>query len=280
MSVWYCIPSKRSISEIAPILQSWREQGYKIALWRDWNDERVPDAMADLVRPGKYPGYARAVNLLVAEVLDIYSDAEWLVTGGDDVQPGLNHAAQQIAQQCGDHFYKVNSTNRDRVAYEWSTFGVMQPTGDRWGEHRNTHTFTPRAGGIPALQMCSQCGRMEDNAIHSLGAYIDRVCGSPWMGREFCQRVNQGNGPLWPEYYHMGVDQELQAVATRLGVFWQRPDLIHLHKHWGRGVGDAKGSAANMPEFLARANSKEEWDKYKALFRAREEAGFPGSEPL
>ncbi len=101
------------------------------------------------------------------------------------------------------------------------------------------------------------------------------------MGREFCLRVNQGNGPLWPEYFHMGCDEELQAVATKLGVFWQRPDLIHLHKHWGRArEGERLAPRERMPKFLEKANSAEEWNKYKKLFAERQAAGFPGSEPL
>lgn len=304
MSVWFAIPSKRAVSEMLPTLTSWREQGYKIALWRDWNDERIPDGVADLVRPGEYPGYAKAVNALVLEVLDIDPACEWVATGGDDVQPDMNHTAQQIARQCTDYFesisrmkdaYKVAELPMDAAAYQkantfildgkslpyprpshtGATFGVMQATGDRWGHDRNTHTPQLTKDG-----RCSQCGHPKDHYRHMMGAYIDRVAGSPWMGREFCLRANHGKGPLWPGYYHMGCDEELQAVATRLGVFWQRPDLIHLHQHWGRGVGDAMGLTANMPDFLKRANSREEWAKYKELFLEREAAGFPGSEPL
>lgn len=128
-------------------------------------------------------------------------------------------------------------------------FGVMQPTGDRWGDAQ--------------------------------GAYIDRVAGSPWIGREFARRMYGGSGPYWPEYFHMGVDEELQAVATKLGVFWQRPDLTHYHAHWGRPrPGERMGQVDRMPAFLAEANSPEHWRKYKALFSKRQAAGFPGHEPI
>jgi hypothetical protein len=193
----------------------------------------------------------------------------------------MNHTAEEIAAQCRAHFGKLHYGNESHHAAEagpLATFGVMQCVGDRWGEHRNTHTFTPR---FDRKELCSQCGQVKDAARHMVGAYIDRVAGSPWIGREFALRVNQGKGPLWPEYFHMGCDEELQAVATRLGVFWQRPDLIHLHKHWGRAApGEAMGHQSNMPDFLKRANSAEEWNKYKALFAEREANGFPGSEPL
>src|SRR5216683_3069212 len=179
MSVYLCIPSARMASEVDSTLAIWRERGYRIALWRDTPDDAP---ICDLLLTGKYPGYALAVNALAAEVLSHDAQCEWIVTGGDDTEPDPNHSPEQIAAQCRDHF--------------GSTFGVMQPTGDRWGDSKS--------------------------------AYIDRVAGSPWLGREFCQRVNGGNGPLWHEYFHMGVDEELQAVAERLGVFWSRRDLTHL----------------------------------------------------
>lgn len=265
MSVWFCIPSKRPVEELLPVLGLWAKQGYRLALWRDTGDEidcadlPTTDGPSVILTSSHYPGYAAAVNAIVSEVIKRDPQGEWLVTGGDDVEPDANNTAEQIADSLNQHFA--------------SSWGVMQPTGDRWGDHRNTHTFTARPG--PQKQMCSQCGRMQDNLIHSIGAYIDRVAGSPWMGREWCLRANQGRGPLWPEYFHSGVDEELQHVATGLGVFWQRRDLIHLHQHWGRNPSVQN----NMPEFLKRANSAEEWYAYKKIFESRKAAGFPGSEP-
>jgi hypothetical protein len=150
------------------------------------------------------------------------------------MEPDPNVSPEEIAAQCEARFGSKGHP----------TFGVMQPTGDRWGDHQG-------------------------------GAYADRVAGSPWIGRRFCLTVNGGNGPLWWEYFHMGVDEELQAIATRLGVFWQRPDLSHFHRHWGRD----DGNRAKMPAFLTRANSPQEWAKYKQIFRDRQAAGFPGHQP-
>jgi hypothetical protein len=278
-SAWLCIPSARPPAERDPILKLWRDRGYKIALQCDGSLDLYENEYGDVVFQRTYQGYAEAVNYLSKAVLETTPEAQWIVCAGDDTEPDRNHTAEEIAAQCTAHFRKLHYGNESHHAPEvgpLATFGVMQPTGDRWGEHRNTHTFTPRAGGRPEIQLCSQCGRVKDNSIHMVGAYIDRVAGSPWIGREFALRANQGRGPLWPEYFHMGCDEELQTVATRLGVFWQRPDLIHLHNHWGREA----GNAANMPAFLKRANSAEEWNKYKALFAERQAAGFPGSEPL
>lgn len=152
----------------------------------------------------------------------------------------------------GDDTFPDPSKSAQEIAGECrdhfsGTFGCMQPTGDRWGD-RN-------------------------------GAYIDRVAGSPWLGREFCRRVNGGNGPLWPDYWHMGGDEELRAVAVKLGVYWERRDLTHYHDHWGRPrAGETMGQMSRMPEFLKEANSPEHWRDYKALFTKRLMTGFPGHE--
>jgi hypothetical protein len=267
MSVWLVMPSKRPPEERDPILKLWKERGYKVALWLDGPPFIVNQLLINYWNGATiYHGYAQAVNQLALEVLDQDPDAQWIVAAGDDTEPDANHSAEEIAAQCSKHFAELHagpdaapgvdlSVKSIRAALNgvaMATFGCMQPTADRWGDHH-----------------------------YGKGAYIDRVAGSPWLGREFCLRVNQGNGPLWPEYFHMFADQELQAVATRLGVFWQRPDLTHMHKHWGRArEGERMAPRSRMPQFLERANSAEEWEKGKRLFADRQAAGFPGSEPL
>lgn len=295
MSVWLAIPSKRPVEQVAPVLQLWRDRGYKIALFRDWADDpigvqagygekRVDAPIVELV-DRKYPGYAVAVNLLIGHVLEVDPEAEWIVTGGDDIEPEPNKTAKEIEWECKGHFFKENVLSEYRLG-KWhgrdhgpvmETFGVMQPTGDRWGEHRGTHKWEPWPDHP---ERCIRCGQGEDSPPHAHGAYADRVCGSPWLGREFCARMYGGKGPYWPEYTHMGVDEELQAVALKLGVLWQRPDLTHYHRHWGRAQeGHQYAEAGSMPEFLKAANSVAEWDRYKRIFNARRAAGFPGSEP-
>lgn len=274
MSVWLCIPSKRPPEEAEQVFRVWRERGYKIALWRD-EYESAFDSYIQVI--GAYPGYARAVNDLALRCLRAQPDCDWIVAAGDDTLPDPNKSADEIARECSEHFldrawpkcwhWPAGKTLEEAIADGsahqekqrlWSaanadtyrTFGVMQPTGDRdFGDAQ--------------------------------GPYIDRVAGSPWLGREFCLRINQGNGPLWPGYFHMGVDEELQALAIKCGVFWQRPDLTHFHQHWGRPrPGERMGQASRRPAFLDRANSAKEWIAYKKLLKERQEAGFPGSEPL
>jgi hypothetical protein len=230
MSVWFAIPSKRSPYEAEPVLKLWRELGYKIALLTDDQETRNVHLQIVSVR---YEGYSKSVNCLVERILGGDPEASWIVSGGDDVEPDTCHTAEEIASQCAGHFA--------------GTFGVMQPTGDRWAD-----------------------------------GSIDRICGSPWMGRDFCRRMNGGNGPFWPEYWHMFPDEEMQEVAKLLGILWQRRDLVHRHNHFcrvGEAVDWAKGRA-NMPAFLQEANSAAHWQKYKDLFQSRKNAGFPGHEPV
>lgn len=251
-SVWLTIPSARPDAGTVPL---WRERGYKIALWRDLElgaEARVDNNGADgIIVSAPYPGYAKAVNLLVKLAL-CDPKASWCVLGGDDTEPDPSHSPEEIARQCEEHFAAafycadpihpaLEGLSLERIA----TFGVMQPTGDRWAD-----------------------------------GSIDRICGSPWLGREFCQRVNQGRGPLWPDYSHMFEDAELQDVASKLGVLWQRRDLTHLHHHFVRTADGGVNWGAPPPDFLREANSPEHWKKFQALYQSRRSAGFPGHEPL
>lgn len=250
MSVWYAIPSARPMAEAEPVLVKWIERGYKVILWRDPPSDLMPEIdwarrLGMTINWGVYPGYARAVNWLCKSILERDPEAEWIVTGGDDVEPDPNKTANEIGAECKWHFHKL-WTHPDWQTDPQSTFGVMQPTGDPWRDVQ--------------------------------GKIIDRIAGSPWMGREFCRRMNGGQGPLWPEYTHCFEDEELQLVAQKLGVFWQRPDLTHLHHHWQR-VDDSKHTG-KVPAHLIEAHSRAHWDKFKALFEQRRAAGFPGHEPI
>lgn len=260
-SVWVCIPSARPPAEVKVWAKAWIERGYKIALWRDEPPSTFP---VDLVlHSSEYPGYAKVVNHLVAQVRALdstASTAEWFVIGGDDVFPDPNHTAEEIARECREHFLEARSEELGMVTAqrreEFATFGVMQPTGDRWGENPNH----------PREDMRS--------------AYIDRVAGSAWLGREFCKRVNQGNGPLWPEYKHMFVDEELRHVAVKLGIYWERRDLTHLHQHAGRRRDyDVTMIPEHLKKWTTGAEGQKHWNESEAIFFKRRAAGFPGSEP-
>lgn len=233
MNVWMCAPSKRPPAEAQPILDLWRARGYKLAIWRDTGDEPVA---CDMLIRGDYPGHYDCANRIVRAVFEHDSSCDWVACCSDDTEPDATHTPRTIAEQCSAHFEMLART-----------FGVMQPTGDRF------------AGGS-----------------------IDRICGSPWIGREFARRMYQGRGAFFPEYWHMFGDEELQQVALKLGVLWQRRDLVHFHRHFMREHGriDSGAVRVTVPSHLIEANSREHWDKYKALFLARKAAGFPGSEPI
>ena len=82
---------------------------------------------------------------------------------------------------------------------------------------------------------------------------------------------------MWGEYWHLFADEELQEVATRLGVFWQRRDLIHFHAHALRKDIPTQN---DWPDFLKPINTPESWNTHKAIFDKRKAAGFPGSDPI
>jgi hypothetical protein len=240
VSVWLTIPSARRPQEANPILQKWRDMGYKIALFLDTREDTVKDC--DFCTVGEYPGYAQAINLLIKKVAIVDEAAEWFVIGGDDTLPDPHKRAEEIAAECQVRFYNA-------LIDPWTeTFGVMQPTGDRYA-----------------------------------GGQIDRICGSAWIGREFAKRAYKGNGPLWPEYSHMFVDEELQEVAKRYGVLWQRRDLTQKHMHYMR-ESEAIDSGAierRQPDHITHDGyTPEHWVKYQRLFLERRMAGFPGSELL
>lgn len=241
MSVWFAIPSARPIAEAEPILALWCGRGYRIALWRD--DDSEPPSADFILSSLHYPGYSAAVNALCREIIAKDPSARWIVTGGDDTEPDPNHAPEEIAEECEEHFATL--TLRSGHYDQDATFGVMQPTGDRWA-----------------------CGS------------IDRIAGSPWMGREFCRRMYGGQGPLFEGYRHMFEDEELQCVAEMLGVFWQRRDITHLHRHFMRRGDSLDAVATPPPPHLVKWNTAEHWNESQALFRQRKACRFPGHQPL
>lgn len=250
MSVWFAIPSCRPKSEAEDCLAKWKGMGYKIALLRQ--GEPVE---ADLLIPtGEYLGWARSTNILAREVLRIDPDCDWVVGGGDDYNPETCCDAESIASQCDHHFGLIGYGIECRGSY-----GVMQPTGDRWGDSDSARATYG-----------------EDR-----GAILDRIAGSPWMGREWCERSYLGNGPMWDGYHHLYADEELQEVAIQQGVFWQNRDLTQFHNHPARANWGKPGGGREYHEgHLAAINTSESWSQHSTMFNDRKSKGFPGSEPL
>lgn len=232
MSVWYVIPSAKPADEAQRCIDAWRQQGYKVAVWRDSDAQPV---RADFTTHGLYPGYAKAVNALALTVLSMDPACDWVVTGGDDVFPDTSKHPDRIARECSRYFGGEGVIRSEDAECLFGSYGVMQPIGDSWG------------GG-------------------------DRVAWSPWMGREWCLKANQGAGPLHPDYFHMFVDEHLQGAAKAQGCFWQRKDLTHTHKHWVR-------ENRPMPGYLRAVNTDSHWNEAKAIFNRHQAGGFRESWP-
>jgi hypothetical protein len=268
MSVWLTIPSARPATEIAERLGKWRRKGYNIALWR--NGPHVNDPILGIARPtyngkpvnmdnsaryfhpdrydgnevalwyGNYLGWGSSINRLITEVIKIDADAQWFVGGGDDTDPDPTKTADEIAAECTEHF--------------GGTFGIMQPTGHRWGEEEAWAQAT----------------------YPNEPAYIDRICGSPWIGREAARRLNGGKGPLWAECYHMFSDQILKEHAEKIGILWQRRDLTHFHDH------PRRDGVARTPDFAAESGiyTNHEWDKSKGIYERLKANYFKECDPI
>jgi len=270
MSVWLVLPSALPPEQADECFRLWHQQGYKLCIQRD--PGHIYDSQyAHIMMERPYRGYPEAVNYLAKGVLADDLECNWIVAAGDDTHPDMRHTAGEIEYQCGRYFGEqqgrfrmenvicamVNARSGEftdltgqqpSARNYYSTFGVMQPTGDRWGDDAYARAKWPEA---PAM--------------------IDRICGSPWMGREFCLRINQGKGPLCELFWHNWADETLQNVAIKYGCFWQRRDLIHYHNHSRRKGGQW---APHQKHFDA------DYVKMKPVFEALKAAGFPGSEPL
>lgn len=92
----------------------------------------------------------------------------------------------------------------------------------------------------------------------------DRICGSPWVGREWIRRAYDGRGPLCGEFMHFFSDQILKQDAKALGVLWGRYDLTQEHHHWVRyGIG-------HKTDYQKR-NSDKYWASDKRVYNTRRE---------
>ena len=228
MSVWFVVPSARADGDCRVHLGRWLSQGYKIALWRNGtnrHDTSASDYTHLELNTAGYYGWGPSVNVLSRVVFEIDPACNFIVTGGDDTDPDMNHSPEEIEADCLAHF--------------GGTFGVLQNTGDRWGADE------PWAKAM----------------FPDAPAYIDRICGSPWIGRSFAERAHSGAGPFHPDFFHMFADESLLEYAKMLGVLWQRRDLIHFHDH------PRRDGIPRTPDFAAATGiyGSEEWERGKAI---------------
>jgi len=183
-----------------------------------------------------WDGYPKAVNRLCREVLKQWPETLVCVTGGDDIEPDPEYSPEEIQQwflerACDGCFYEFDG-------HEHKTYGVMQPTGDPWAD--------------------------------SQGRIIERIAGSPWMGRAWILESCGGNGPILEEFHHYYEDEWLQRAAQMQGVFWPNPLVTQKHNHWTKNGGE-------RPAFLHKAQAK--WQQDKATFEACVARNFSESLP-
>lgn len=101
--------------------------------------------------------------------------------------------------------------------------------------------------------------------------HAGNFCGSPWLGRAWCERMYAGAGPLWPGYRHNWADNELYWLARGMGVLWERPDLSQRHEHF------SVTGAAKPGYWKANAERNDCADAWMFVERAWD--GFPGHAP-
>lgn len=213
MNIFYAIPSANA-ERCTGTFAKWKDRGYHTAALIDGSSPS-PGNCDVLMRVDQYPGWPSAENMLMQHLVNEH-DAIICIGGGDDMWPDPHLTPDEIAAPYAEGFPNFD--------------GVMQPTGDQYGE-------------------------------------INNCCDSPWIGREWILNGNGGRGAFWPEYQHFFCTAELQIVTTKLGKFWQRPDIIQYHDHFIRN-----GSA--MTDYQERARSGP-WSKDQQLFERRKEMGFP-----
>ncbi len=149
-------------------------------------------------------------------------------------------ASAPIIVSGGDDMLPDPNVPADRLAEQFldrypDTFGVMQPHGDDYHDTRH-------------------------------------YCGSPWLGRAFCDRMYKGRGPMFPGYRHNWADVELYWVAKCRGLLWSRPDLTQRHEHFFRKEQD-------KPAYWTHSVQSNDF-RDVSLYLERKAREFPGHDPI
>ena len=147
----------------------------------------------------------------------------------------------QVCVLAGDDMDPDPTKSGAEIAAEYARHfpyfdGVMQPCGDLQGMD---------ASGLPAAA---------------------RICGSPWVGREWIERAYLGKGPVNGDYVAYWADEELLNYAKRKNKLWMRPDLSQFHNHWSWG---------HLPQQDYHQRNQLSWQQDKDLYDQREKNNFP-----
>lgn len=98
------------------------------------------------------------------------------------------------------------------------------------------------------------------------------ICGSPWIGRAWMERMYGGSGGICERYTQQYADEELFWVAKCADRLWLRPDLTQRHEHFRR-----LGQSA--PLYWVESAAANEAEDCR-VFIERSSAGFPGAAPV
>lgn len=160
----------------------------------------------------------------------------------------LAHAVLRVGARAvvlaGDDMIPDPNLKADEIADQFlgkfpTGMGVMQPCGDPQGRD---------GSGKSAAE---------------------RICGSPWVGREWILRAYGGLGPCNATYKAFYADEDLKCYAEKKGCLWMRPDLSQYHKHWSWGH-------TQRQDYHER--NQKAWAADKALFEASQKHGFQEGE--
>lgn len=248
-TVWLCIPSI-NLEYCARYLPAWKQQGYRVAVSTDEGMVQRMSPMIGgmidlLVSPrGEYPGYWRSMNALTRFVMNRSTHLTYGHVSHSFQIDGIDQIIADVCVVAGDDMEPDDRHSAQDIARHFlrifpGGYGVMQPTGSG-----------------------------EDG--------VDRIAGSPWIGRAWIEEAYRGNGPYHDGYFHFYGDEELLNVARAQAAFIQLSQYRQRHHQWCNPDGH---NYAKRTHYQQR-NSDNHWEADKALFFRRQREGFPGSERL
>ena len=193
INTFVCFPNS-NFEEGRKCLWRWKSLGYDTLVLFDSKSLKDDDPQ-DLIDEGVLNEF-----VIVDEYKGWYVSCNWLNQIAIDKQADwiINIGADMDP----DPSKSAESIAKECRTHFNGTYGVMQPTADDF-DTRN---------GLRAAE---------------------RICGSPWLGRQFIQSCRDCKA--WDETpFHFFGDERLRDELIKDDLLWQRSDLCHLHRHPSR----------------------------------------------
>jgi len=214
-------------AHVQSTLKKWKDQGYLVALFLD---------------PETAPVQHLTVSAMAYADLTLYSKYPGVWRAWNALAKAVMACGADVCVLAGDDMDPDPNFSAQRIAKQYlerfpDGWGIMQPTGDRQGDIIN--------------------GRWNSQ----------RICGSPWIGREWVAKAYGGHGPVCGDYTAFYADEELQIVGEKFGLLVQRDDLSQFHRHWSFG---------HLKQQDYHARNQKGWDSDHDLFNMRKGLDFPG----